>query len=221
MRAKRKFAAAVGIALVALLIVPVMTDAFWERMGTITTATENVDTANESSEGRVHFWQVAVAMANERPLIGVGHNAYPAVYDQYDTSEGEFGFGRAVHSSWFAILSEAGYPGLLLFVSILGSAAWACRRARRLAKKHPTLQNLALYAIAIEGALVAFAVGGSFVTFQYVEMLWHTLALSMAVDRIVKERAAALTAVAQPASRPDPLRSRIGVAAATGRPLPV
>jgi putative inorganic carbon (HCO3(-)) transporter len=220
MRAKRKFAAAVGMALVALLIVPVMTDAFWERMGTITTATENVDTANESSEGRVHFWQVAVAMANDRPLTGVGHNAYPALYDQYDTTEGEYGFGRAVHSSWFAILSEAGYPGLLLFLFILGSAVWACRRARRLAKKHPSLQNLGFYAIAIEGALVTFAVGGSFVTIQYVELVWHTLALSIVIDRLVAERAAALDAtprVAAPVAQP--VRARIGIAAATGHPV--
>ena len=136
------------------------------------------------------------------------------MYDQYDTSAGDYGRSRAAHSSWFAVLADLGYPGLLLYVLVIANAFWTCRRARRLAKKHPSLQNLGFYAIAIEGALVTFAVGGSFVTFQYVELLW------MVIDRLVAERAAALDAtprVAAPVAQP--VRARIGVAAATGHPV--
>lgn len=221
LRSRQKFAAVIGITAVVLLVVPIMSDAFWDRMRTIRTATDSIETANESSEGRVHFWQVAIAMANDRPLTGIGHNAYNALYNQYDTSGGEYGTDRSVHSSWFGVLAELGYPGLLLFLLIIGNALWTCRRTRRLAKQHPSLRNLGFYAFAIEGALVTFAVGGSFVIFQYVEMLWHTLALSMVIDRLVAERAAALTAAPQTASRPEPVRARIGVAAATGRPVRV
>ena len=39
----------------------------------------------------------------------------------------------------------------------------------------------------IEGGLVAFAVGGTFLPFQYTEMLWHVLALSMALDAIARK----------------------------------
>ncbi len=219
LRARRKFAAAVGIAVVCVLIVPVLSDGYWERMGTITTATADTETANETSEGRIHFWQVAVVMANAHPLTGVGHNAYSSVYDQYDTSEGDYGGARAVHSSWFAVLAELGYPGLLLFLMIIGNALLACRRARKLAKKNPQLQNLGHFAVAIEGALVAFAVGGTFTTFQYKEFLWHLFALSMVIDRLVAERTAALAAAPRAAAPvvQQPLRARIGVAAATGR----
>ncbi len=220
LRARRKFAAAVGIAIVSLLIVPVLSDSYWTRMSTISTATEDTDTANETSEGRIHFWQVAVRMANAHPLTGVGHNAYSFVYDQYDPTEGDFGEGRAVHSSWFAVLAEIGYPGLLLFVMIIGNALLACRRARKAAKKNPQLQNLGHFAVAIEGALLAFAVGGTFTTFQYKEFLWHMFALSMVIDRLVAERAASLAAAPQTAAPVvQPLRARIGVAAATGRPV--
>lgn len=220
-RARRKFAAAFGIAFVCLLIVPVLSDSYWARMSTITEAAEDTETANETGEGRIHFWQVAVLMANANPLTGVGHNAYSVMYDTYDPSEGAYGFSRAVHSTWFAILAELGYTGLLLFLLILANALLACRRARRLAKKHPELENLGYFATAIEGALVAAAVGGTFITFQYVEMLWHTLALSIVVDRLVAERAAALgrtprpvETVAQPARRP-----LIGIAPAGRQPV--
>lgn len=220
LRARRKFAAAFGIAVLCLLIVPVLSDSYWTRMGTISTATEDAETANETSEGRIHFWRVAVEMANAHPFTGIGHNAYSALYDVYDFSEGEYGLGRAVHSSWFSVLAEYGYPGLVLFAMIIVHSLLSCRRARRVAKKNPELQSLGHFAVAIEGALVAFAVGGTFVTFQYVEMLWHTFALSMVIDRLVAERAAALSTVPQAAATMvQPVRARIGVAAATRRPV--
>ena len=220
LRARRKFAAAFGIAVVCLLIVPVLSDAYWTRMSTISTATEDEETANDTSAGRIHFWRVAVAMADAHPLTGIGHSAYTVMYDLYDFSEGEYGLGRAVHSSWFSVLAEYGYLGLLVFLMIIGYALLSCRRARRLAKKNPELQNLGHFAVAIEGALVAFAVGGTFVTFQYVEMLWHTLALAMVINRLAAERAAALQAAPRSAAPVvQPVRARIGVAAAVGPPV--
>lgn len=233
MRSKRKVPAIAGIAIVGLLIVPVLPDAFWERMDTISTAGEGADQgvmaddtsdaaiADASAAGRLHFWQVAVVMANEHPLTGIGHNAYNAVYNQYDTSGGDYGEARAVHSSWLAVLSELGYPGLLLFVLLVANALWVCRRARRLAKRDPRMQSLAFYAVGIEGALVAFAVGGSFVSFQYVEFLWHTFALSMVVDRLVAERFAALAAVPHAAPTLEPARARTGFAVPATRPVRV
>jgi hypothetical protein len=108
----------------------------------------------------------------------------------------------------------------VLFLMIIGYALLSCRRARRLAKRNPDLQNLGHFAVAIEGALVAFAVGGTFVTFQYVEMLWHTLALAMVINRLAAERAAALQAAPRSAAPVvQPVRARIGVAAAVGPPV--
>ena len=72
---------------------------------------------DNSQQGRLHFWQVAVAMANDRPLPGVGHNGYERAYNTYDFSDGQYDRNRAVHSAWFGVLGEFGYPGLLLFVA--------------------------------------------------------------------------------------------------------
>jgi probable O-glycosylation ligase (exosortase A-associated) len=201
-RSRQRLLAAVGIGLVALLIVPVMSDEYWIRMQTISAATENADVAQETGEGRLHFWGVAVQMANAHPLTGIGHNAYTQVYDQYDTTSGDYGEGRAVHSSWFAILAELGYPGLFLFLGIILSAFWTSLKTRKISKRDPSLTSLDSYAIAIEGALVVFGIGGTFVTFQYTEMLWHTLALSMVVNRLVAERVRANSPEATPLGHP-------------------
>jgi hypothetical protein len=63
-------------------------------------------------------------------------------------------------------------------------------RTQRVAKLQPELENLGKYANALEGALLAFCVGGSFVIFHYNELIWHVLALSIALDNIVKQRIA-------------------------------
>jgi hypothetical protein len=39
-------------------------------------------------------------------------------------------------------------------------------------------------AVAVEMALLVCAVGGTFVTFQYVEVLWHFVGLSMALHAL-------------------------------------
>ena len=191
LRSKRKVVAIVGVALVAGLIVPVLPDAFWNRMQTIQTAADDTDSADFSIVSRLHFWRVALAMAADRPLTGVGHNAYNVMYDKYDSSAGEYGNSRSVHNSWLGIAAEQGYLGLAIFLALIASAFVACFRARRLAKRDPTLQHFGQYAAAIEAALVVFAVGGTFVPWQYCEMLWHTLALSAALNQLVSARQAA------------------------------
>jgi hypothetical protein len=45
--------------------------------------------------------------------------------------------------------------------------------------------------------MVAFAVGGSFVSFHYSEMLWHFFALSMALEHVAMTQAATATARAE------------------------
>jgi len=196
LRSRQKFASMIGITAMCLVIVPVLSDTYWERVRTITAVTENPE---EASVGRFHFWRIALEMTNDRPFTGVGQRAYSAMYNRYDTSVGEYGESRAVHSSWFSVLAELGYPGLFLFVLIVANAFVVCRRARRVADQHPELINLAHFAVAIEGALVTFIVGGTFVNFQYVEMTWHTLAFSAVIDRLVDDRLRLFAATPLPA----------------------
>jgi probable O-glycosylation ligase (exosortase A-associated) len=196
---KRKLAAIAGVAIVALLIYPVLPQAFWDRMNTIPRGTEAVENSEDNStRTRLHFWGVAIAMANANPFTGIGHNAYNVRYIDYDPLHGQWGRIRSVHSSWFGVLAEYGYPGLFLFLGIIANAFITCRGAQRQAKRHPELKDLGALANGIERALVAFVIGGSFVIFQYTEMLWHTLALSIVVGRLVRERAAALAVAPQP-----------------------
>ncbi|MGH9387897.1 MAG: O-antigen ligase family protein [Vicinamibacterales bacterium] len=177
-------------ALVAILTLSVMPPEFWQRMSTITTErTQNSETGE--AVGRVHFWRMALLMVQDRPLTGVGVNAYTQAYPTYDTVAGAYGLRRSVHSAWLGALAELGIPGFLVFVTAIVLAFVACGRARRLAKRGLVSEQLGHYGTAIEAALLAFAVGGTFVIFQYVEMLWHAIGLSMAIHFLTQQELAA------------------------------
>ena len=179
-RSQRKVQTLIGVAVAATLVLSVMPDSFWERMDTIAVEGESEE-RDSSAASRLHFWGVALEMARDNPILGVGHNGYFAAYDSYDPTAAEFGRRRSVHSMWMGILAELGFVGFALFVAQLGLAWGACRRTRRLAKLGRVAPELGQFAVALETAFLACAVGGTFVTFQYNEMLWHFVGLSAAL----------------------------------------
>jgi probable O-glycosylation ligase (exosortase A-associated) len=187
LRSKRRGVALVGSALVIGITLTVLPQQFWDRMNTIPHSEEGEAQMDRSSASRLHFWRVAVDMANASPILGVGQNAYNVVYDKFDFSHGEFGSGRSVHSMWFGILAERGYFGFLIFVGVIGGAfldLWRTRHCARRRPDLPELQELAKYSTGMEAALIACAVGGAFVPFQYNEFAWHLMALAVACRQI-------------------------------------
>ncbi|HUQ88890.1 MAG TPA: putative O-glycosylation ligase, exosortase A system-associated [Vicinamibacterales bacterium] len=180
-RSPHKLKTGAAVLVATLLVLPVLPQAFWDRMSTITAPADERD---DSQQSRLHFWQVAVAMANDRPWLGVGHKGYEPAYNQYDWTHGEFMTNRAVHSAWFGVLADLGYPGLLIFLTVTFSSLFACRRVRKWWRRGDLPGPLGHYAIGLETAMVAFMVGGSFVSFHYNEMLWHFFALTMALERV-------------------------------------
>jgi len=200
-RSPKRLPALAGLLVGAMVILPVLPDAFWERMSTIrppdaeAATTEATASGDETSAlARLHFWHVAVRMANDRPLVGVGFNSFNQTYDRYDDHDGEFGRGRSVHSAWFGLLAELGYPGLLLFLAQLVLAFLGCWRARAAARLGPDYAHLRHFAFAIEGGLVVFVVGGSFLPVQYLEMVWHFFAISIVLDILARNAFAAADA---------------------------
>lgn len=201
-RSERKARALVTAAIVAVLVLPTLPPRFWDRMATITAAADE-DERDDSQSGRLYFWEVAITMANDRPWLGLGHSVYEPAYDDYDTTEGRYGTRRAVHSAWFGVLAEIGYLGLALFVIIAVSSLRACSRVRRMAQRGETSAALEHYATGLQSALVAFMVGGSFVSFHYSEMLWHFFALTIALEQVGETEAARVRDQQARASNPD------------------
>jgi putative inorganic carbon (HCO3(-)) transporter len=184
LRSRHKLHGLIAIFLVLSVILPTLPDRFWDRMRTI--QTYNVE-QEESALSRLHFWAVAMDMAVANPILGVGFNSYNKAYDIYDFSNGAYGKERSVHSCFFGVLAELGYVGLCLYVAILWCAFRACAQMRKFSSRNNELGDLGKSAIALESSLIAFVVGGSFVPFQYSEMLWHVIGLSMVLKQLAAQ----------------------------------
>jgi putative inorganic carbon (HCO3(-)) transporter len=190
LRSRHKLRTLAAVAVLAAIILPVFPKSFWARMQTMTTAVKAESSEEEeggevySAVSRFYFWGVGLKMAERNPFFGVGHNGYKVAYRFYDETHGEYGRRRSVHSMWFGVMAESGFLGLLLFLLLYYQSWRSCVRARRKCGNDPTRAFLKECATAIETGLLVAAVGGAFLSFQYIEMLWHFFGLSIIIERI-------------------------------------
>ena len=77
---------------------------------------------------RYEYWRVAVQLAGEAPLNGVGAGNFQ---DEYTIHRNRQKDSRYAHNIWLETLSETGIVGLLLLLGGLGGAVVAVGRARR------------------------------------------------------------------------------------------
>ena len=90
------------------------------------------------------------------------------------------------------MLADLGYVGVVLFALSFVLAFGTCRRIRSLAGAEPDneqLQEISQYASALAVSMFSFIVGGTFVSIQYNEMIWHLLSLSIVLDTLARKYA--------------------------------
>jgi hypothetical protein len=174
----------IALVFISLIGVAVVTDsAFWERMGSI--QTENIEESAEKESGstRVFFWMAAVDMAKDHPF-GAGASGfiyYSNLYipDSVDTGKSR---NRAVHSTWFEVLSEIGYPGAISFLGmIIYSFITIFRTTKKLKKENKVEQYFKV--VAIGCALLCFTISMTFLDRFRAEILyWCVLFTAIAYN---------------------------------------
>lgn len=213
LRSKKRVRAVLGVALACWGVYSIMPASYWNRVDTIQSA------ASTSEAPRIGFWMIGFEMANDNPILGVGLNAYRYKFAEYDPSDGAHGSGRDIHSAWFGLLADLGYPGLTFFTLLIGRIVWIGSRARKLARSDPSASGLAAYGTALQGQLLVFAVGATFISIQYKEFVWHVLGLGMALEHLVAQKASikAETVTALAETRPQ---TRVGEPSVPARGSP-
>jgi hypothetical protein len=92
---------------------------------------------------------------------------------------------------WFGVLAELGYIGLALFSMMFLLALTGMHKVASLARRGHLPMEFYHYATGLQAAFVACMVGGSFLPWQYTEMLWHFFALSMVLRQVALKSAKA------------------------------
>jgi O-antigen ligase len=136
---------------------------------------------DQNAASRIAFWKAGLHMFEDHPILGIGPGAFPQVYlYQYNG----LGF-YACHSVYVQVLSETGFLGTILFVTLLVLLLRINARTRKIVlASSPDKKKSFGYCVALglDLALVGFLAGGAFVSVLYYPHLWILLGLSVATN---------------------------------------
>lgn len=168
-----------------------------------------VGALDESSNSRLHTWSAATRMAIKRPVTGVGLDNFVPSYNEYrhelDNRD------HAVHSTWFAVLAETGFPGFAVFVAMIWASYRTNRETRHALKKTSNDPVLNAAALALFAGLVGFCAAGTFLTQAFTWPLYVIMGLTAALALVSANRfdTGLVNSDAAPAARPVRGRSRV------------
>ncbi|MES3034542.1 MAG: O-antigen ligase family protein [Gemmatimonadota bacterium] len=155
--------------------------------------------------GRMAVWRRGTGYALDNPLLGVGLGAFQTAEGNTLTEMGRPGRWMNAHNGYVQALAELGFPGGLLYVSlIVGGIVVALRHTSLARKRKPPPQDTRP---EIAGAMMGLAVAGFFLSFAYFAMWYLLWALASLLSRIpVGRQVVATQTSAQPALRGAPMR---------------
>ncbi len=191
----------VGVmAVLALIAIPLLPASYTQRMNTI----QNHQ-ADESAATRLAVWGWTLDYVKDHPLGGgfeayrsnrvhvelkgqttEGNNVSVEVKDAYDKA-------RAYHSSYFEMLGEQGWPGLVLWLWLMLSGLWQMERIRHRWKKRtgPGETWQAPLAGALQQSLIVYMAGSLFVGIAFQPFCYMLIGLQCGLWSYLKRIEAA------------------------------
>ena len=162
--------------------------AYWERIGTILIAGEEVEGVN-TGVGRVVLIRAQLEMFSGHPL-GCGHRCTavlsPLYIDEQFLAGPADNRARSSHSTYMTVLVEQGIPGVIIYTFLM---LWTIRLVFRLRPRMRASDNLlsTTYAATV-AALAAIAIGDLFVDYLKFEARFWFIAVLAVLDKLDKDR---------------------------------
>jgi len=155
-----------------------------ERMDTLHHADET-----DSMQTRMQSWKFATQVALHRPLVGGGMNVYQSatMWSRYGPEDA---IPRAVHSVYFRVLGEQGFPGLVMFVALLFVSWRNCAKVRRRTRDSPSDKWAFDLASMLQVSLLAFMTAGLATTSTYFDLSYQIMAMCVLLKEILEARTA-------------------------------
>ncbi len=176
------------VMIVALLVVgaglSLATGKAWlDRMQTTTTLKAD----GGSADTRLEMWAWTLGFVRSHPLGG-GFNAYvvSVIRTKLDDGSEVVQHGRAFHSSYFEVLGEQGYLGLLMFLGLIGRSFLSLRAVKRRVKGTPELAWAGALAGALQLSLLIQMAGSAFVGIAFQTMFWYLFATAECMRQYVR-----------------------------------
>jgi probable O-glycosylation ligase (exosortase A-associated) len=137
---------------------------------------------DDSANTRLTSWMIAIRIANENPVFGVGVRNSPLLTYAYGADME----GRAIHSQYLQLAADNGYVGMLLYLGVVVYALLDSQKVIRAARHRTDPDSVRAYAAAagIQGALITFLVGATFLSCEAFEPQYY-LFLAAAQLRLI------------------------------------
>ncbi|MDB5311380.1 MAG: hypothetical protein JWO38_5582 [Gemmataceae bacterium] len=126
---------------------------------------------DEAAQSRLTSWLIGIRIANEHPVFGVGVRNSPLLTYDYGADMP----GRVIHSQYIQLAADNGWIGLFLYLGVVGCALWDLQRVIRTAHGRPDPDSVRAYlaAAGLQGALVTFLVGATFLSCEAFEPQYY------------------------------------------------
>ncbi|MEK7813103.1 MAG: putative O-glycosylation ligase, exosortase A system-associated [Candidatus Desantisbacteria bacterium] len=165
----------VFIFLAGTLLIP---KEYVERMETISGYEKD-----EAAMARIYCWYAGGRMMMERPITGVGVGNFKEIVHRYNP-EIE---GLVAHNTFIQIASECGFPGLIVFASLIIVSLIKTSMLRKRLKTIRGGHRLIPFTHMIEVSLSAYVICGSFLSEVDFELLYILIALSVCLGSIAQQ----------------------------------
>jgi probable O-glycosylation ligase (exosortase A-associated) len=189
LRIKHKFLVFSAVGLMALIGAGTLSQFLPERLFTRYEQLENYQ-EEDSAQSRFWNWEFCKRVALARPLTGGGFDfpswrLYPQYFPEFVARWGEYKTWSC-HSSWFTMFGEHGFPGIILWLSLLFSCFASLRSMRAYGKVIPEYSWVVSFSDAIQAALAAYLIVGSFIDANYFDMFYYLVAMITCAKEIVR-----------------------------------
>ena len=145
---------------------------------------KDIDEDEEEYTGaeRVYYWRVASEIMRDNPVTGVGWGNFIKEFARRENPDDNV----VAHSTWFQVGAEAGEIALAFYVAMILCAMFVslsiCLKARRTGDVW-----LYLHGRAIVSGLVAFCIGGTFLSRENSELLFMYIAMAAILPVLAAE----------------------------------
>ncbi|TPG61077.1 putative O-glycosylation ligase, exosortase A system-associated [Roseomonas nepalensis] len=187
--------------------------------------------ADASASERLVLWGISLKLALANPLSGSGFTG-PYNRQVVDTVAPD-GPARAVHSIWFELLGENGFPTFFVWVTMTLAGVYYTFRIVSMTRRRPELAWAYDFGRMAQVSIVAYLVSGTFLSLSYWDFYWTLLVVIAATHTLARqvvkaeERANAVgwrkrgVAAPSPAAGALEEAAAVAVTAAPGVPRPL
>ena len=138
-----------------------------------------------SALSRVNAWTFCWRLASDYPVFGGGFDTFTQrLFNQYAPNPGDV---HGPHSIYFGLLAEHGFPGLALYLLLVGS----CFASTHWVVKHAEYYDdttAAKYALMLRLSLVGFLLSGTFLGRAYFDYFFTIVACIAVLKSICRQR---------------------------------